>query len=390
MALSADAGINSSAGPSAGRAVPPRPKPDLGVVPGWWPIALSEEVGQHPKAFRVGVRDVAVYRDLQGVVRAVDDSCPHRRLPLSMGRITQDGYLQCGYHGWCFDGASGVCTAIPNLHDGEKIPSSIRVAAFSTAENVADVLGWSLRTRALAPAVGPPTGEEPEDGTTMFETHVADGLVVIWTGDEAPEAATRPLSQDGTDEGRLSGRMELRAPHARVAEALLWNPGAVLGLGPLLGAGEDVFDPDVEVDGDTLIVRRERYASALARVATYGPLSRRVVAPRIVMVADTGLTRIEVPAAGPLPAARVVVGLTPIGPYRTIVRWRVQLQGGALPTALARALATGRRLTGRDVTGVERLADATEKAMDRAIDRLRELRAERGHTNAGETTGAHR
>jgi len=383
MALSADAGTSSPAGPAAGRTVPRRPKPDLGVVPGWWPIALSEEVGRHPKAFRLGIRDIAVYRDLQGVVRAVDDSCPHRRLPLSMGRITEDGYLQCAYHGWCFDGATGVCTAIPNLQEGEKIPASIRVAAFSTAENVADVLGWNLRTGALAPAVGPPTGEEPEDGTTMFETHVADGLVVMWTGEDASDAATRPRSH-GSGERAIVGRMELRAPHARLAEALVWNPGAVLGLGPLLGAGDDLFDADVEVDGDTLTVRRERYATALKRVGTYGAVSKRSIATRVTMVADTGLTRVEAPGL------RAVVGLTPIGPYRTIVRWRAEATGGALPAALVKLATVGRRATGRDVNAAERVADATERAMDRGIDGLRELRAARGSIHASEKTGAHR
>ncbi len=75
-----------------------------------------------------------------------------------MGRITEDGYLQCPYHGWCFDGATGRCTAIPNLHEHETIPGRIKVAAFTTAENVADILGFGLRTPMLAPSVGLPTG----------------------------------------------------------------------------------------------------------------------------------------------------------------------------------------------------------------------------------------
>ena len=40
------------------------------------------------------------------------DCCPHRLVPLSEGRITATGQLQCGYHGWNFN-SSGKCTAIP-------------------------------------------------------------------------------------------------------------------------------------------------------------------------------------------------------------------------------------------------------------------------------------
>ena len=170
---------------------------DLGIAAGWWPIAFSKDVRRHPRAFRLGSRDLALYRDLTDTVRAVDDVCPHRRLPLSMGRITEDGYLQCAYHGWCFDGATGRCTAIPHLGEEERVPGNIRIAAFTTAENVADLFGWSLRTPALAPRVGPPQGEEPDDGTTMFAAQVAHGFVLVWSGPgEPPAAEPLPLVQE--------------------------------------------------------------------------------------------------------------------------------------------------------------------------------------------------
>ncbi len=60
-----------------------------------------------------------MYRDSVGTVRALANRCPHRRLPLSMGRVIPDG-LQCGYHGWTFDGATGRCTLIPNFQPEEK------------------------------------------------------------------------------------------------------------------------------------------------------------------------------------------------------------------------------------------------------------------------------
>ena len=44
---------------------------------------------------------------------AMKDQCPHRLAALSEGRLTASGDLQCAYHGWAFDGATGECTSIP-------------------------------------------------------------------------------------------------------------------------------------------------------------------------------------------------------------------------------------------------------------------------------------
>ena len=47
-----------------------------------------------------------------GSWRAFEDSCPHRRGPLSEGRVEDDGTLLCSYHGWRYDG-SGACSDLP-------------------------------------------------------------------------------------------------------------------------------------------------------------------------------------------------------------------------------------------------------------------------------------
>lgn len=353
--------------PSAASPSVKRVKPSVGLPQGWWPIALASEIGRHPGAFRLGSRDLAVYRDLRGVVRAVDDSCPHRRLPLSMGRITEDGHLQCAYHGWCFDGATGKCTKIPNLREDEKIPGAIRIDVFATAENIADILGFGLRTSRLAPPVGPPTGEEPQEGgTTMFESSLADGLVLVWTGDEEPTAAPRDAA--GAHTGRtFSGRVEVRAPHARAAEAVLFNPGGVLGLGPLLGGGDELSAPEVEEEDGALTVRRERLRFDLPRPHTFDPLIKATVLTEIRMIPNTGLAHVTAPGIS------MIVGLTPIGRYRTILRWRGTASGGAFAAGRLAAAVLAR--TGRVTAMAESVADLVEGVPDAGVGRLRDLRA---------------
>jgi len=42
---------------------------------------------------------------------AYRDSCPHRRAPLSEGRVEDDGSLLCSYHGWRFEGSSDASSS---------------------------------------------------------------------------------------------------------------------------------------------------------------------------------------------------------------------------------------------------------------------------------------
>lgn len=53
-----------------------------------------------------------IWKDASNTWQVFLDICPHRLIPLSEGRITDNKELQCAYHGWCFE-ASGKCTAIP-------------------------------------------------------------------------------------------------------------------------------------------------------------------------------------------------------------------------------------------------------------------------------------
>lgn len=48
------------------------------------------------------------------------DSCPHRFVPLSKGRIDKNsGCLECSYHAWKFK-ANGSCFSIPQLENEEQ------------------------------------------------------------------------------------------------------------------------------------------------------------------------------------------------------------------------------------------------------------------------------
>jgi nitrite reductase/ring-hydroxylating ferredoxin subunit len=81
-----------------------------------------------------GNDEFVLFREADGHCRALVDRCAHRRAALSGGRITEQFVLECPYHGWRYDGASGACIAIPNLRPDEKIPKNYRVQSFETSE----------------------------------------------------------------------------------------------------------------------------------------------------------------------------------------------------------------------------------------------------------------
>lgn len=81
----------------------------------WYVAALSTDVSRRPFAVKMLNQSLVLFRKQDGTVVALEDSCPHRRLPLSMGRVQGDT-IECGYHGLRFD-CSGACVGAPTATD---------------------------------------------------------------------------------------------------------------------------------------------------------------------------------------------------------------------------------------------------------------------------------
>ncbi|HVY31221.1 MAG TPA: aromatic ring-hydroxylating dioxygenase subunit alpha [Polyangiaceae bacterium] len=96
--------------------VPPHTKPHVSVAKltrYFYVACLSDELGAGPLARVIAGVPVVLFRS-QGRASALVDRCPHRNVPLSLGRVLSDGRLECAYHGWQFD-CDGVCQKIPGL-----------------------------------------------------------------------------------------------------------------------------------------------------------------------------------------------------------------------------------------------------------------------------------
>lgn len=95
----------------------------------WYALARQGEIGEKPAALTVLGENVVAYRKGDGAPVALEDACPHRKLPLSMGTRVGDT-LVCGYHGLTFDGA-GKCVAAPTQG---RPPTTAKVKSYPLAD----------------------------------------------------------------------------------------------------------------------------------------------------------------------------------------------------------------------------------------------------------------
>jgi vanillate O-demethylase monooxygenase subunit len=103
----------------------------------WYVACTPDEIGgEKPLGRRICDEAMVLFRGADGVVAALEDFCPHRGAPLSLGRVV-DGTLQCGYHGLRM-GCQGRAVAMPGQHV-ERFPA---IRAFAAVERHGFVWVW--------------------------------------------------------------------------------------------------------------------------------------------------------------------------------------------------------------------------------------------------------
>ncbi len=87
----------------------------------WYPAVRSTQITGRKLATAMLLEvPLVLGRTSDAKAFALRDSCPHRGMPLSYGRL--DGQaVECCYHGWRFDACSGRCLEIPSLTSQDKL-----------------------------------------------------------------------------------------------------------------------------------------------------------------------------------------------------------------------------------------------------------------------------
>ena len=291
----------------------------------WYPACQSADLGPDPLPIELMETPLVLFRDRKGTPHALLDRCPHRNAPLSLGRVDRRGNLQCGYHGWCFDG-SGTCTSVPGL-DAEPASPNRTVASHAVVE--------------------------------------ADGFVWVWgAADTVPVGRPRPLPRlDDAADARRIGRTvfvcDLESTmHAAIENALDVPHTAFLHGGIFRGRSEP---------REITAVRRELpdgvEVEYLGEPIGFGPLT--MSSDRTARTFDhvdrfllPSTAQIEYAIPGWLRIVNTIVHL-PMGPFRTRA-WFVLDFSSPVPSPLAAAVikARGRAVLRQDA---DMLAAQTER-----------------------------
>jgi vanillate O-demethylase monooxygenase subunit len=106
----------------------------------WYVAAWSDELADGGVLGRTILKEsVVLYRQADGKVAALEDRCPHRFAPLSMGKVVHGDRIQCPYHGLEMN-SSGVC--VLNPHGSKTIPSRARVKSYAITEKHKAIWIW--------------------------------------------------------------------------------------------------------------------------------------------------------------------------------------------------------------------------------------------------------
>jgi phenylpropionate dioxygenase-like ring-hydroxylating dioxygenase large terminal subunit len=227
-----------------------------------------------------GDSDFVLFRDAEGACHALSNRCAHRRAPLSSGRLTEQFFVECPYHGWRYN-STGACVAIPNLRPEEKIPKNYRVQAFETFER---------------------------DGFIQILLGSGDGVV-------EPNSVDTPALDH-----RCQGQEFLAYPEDLFIETLIDCPSSILSISGTELLDDHPFGDPVVADGHVTI----EYA-ATARRHNHRPLKHVVAdfAYAVRICASPSMARIDVHSnvSAQLCATALIVSV-PDGRRVTHVMWR--------------------------------------------------------------------
>jgi vanillate O-demethylase monooxygenase subunit len=213
-------GIEPTLFPKAGAAQRPLPKvPFLRNT--WYVVTVASELKDGALMHRTILNEpILFYRKEDGGIAAITDRCPHRSVPLSMGKLLAGDRVQCIYHGLEF-GADGKCALNP--HGSGKVSDALNLKSYSVVEKHTLIWIWM--------------GDKPADPDKIPDYSCLD---------DRPELhVTRPGYL------KVNARYELIIDNLLDLSHISFTHAGILG-----NADTAEAEPVVEQDGDVITVTR--------------------------------------------------------------------------------------------------------------------------------------
>ncbi|MGM9486765.1 aromatic ring-hydroxylating dioxygenase subunit alpha [Ideonella sp. YS5] len=102
----------------------------------WYVACTPDEIAGKPLGRRICNEAIVFFRGPEGRVAALEDFCPHRGAPLSLGRVCE-GKLVCGYHGLEM-GCDGKTVAMP----GQRVRGFPAIRSYPVVERYGFIWVW--------------------------------------------------------------------------------------------------------------------------------------------------------------------------------------------------------------------------------------------------------
>ena len=124
----------------------------------WYVACTPDEIAEKPLGRRICGQYIAIFRGADNRVAALDDFCPHRGAPLSLGFV-RDGNLVCGYHGLALQ-----CDGRAHSMPGQRVEAFPGVRSYPVVERHGFIWIWPGDAARADPALIHPLewAENPE------------------------------------------------------------------------------------------------------------------------------------------------------------------------------------------------------------------------------------
>ncbi|WP_068083933.1 aromatic ring-hydroxylating oxygenase subunit alpha [Novosphingobium rosa] len=114
-------------------------------VNAWYVACTAEEIAEKPLGRKICDERMVFYRKTSGDAVALEDFCPHRGAPLSLGFV-RDDLLVCGYHGLAM-GCKGQAEEMP----GQRVKGFPPIRTFPVIERYGFIWVWPGDPAAASP-----------------------------------------------------------------------------------------------------------------------------------------------------------------------------------------------------------------------------------------------
>jgi vanillate O-demethylase monooxygenase subunit len=112
----------------------------------WYVACTPDEIQDKPLGRQICGERIVFYRGPENKVSALEDFCPHRGAPLSLGFV-ENGKLICGYHGLAM-GCEGKTLEMP----GQRVQGFPKIRSFPVEERYGFIWVWTGDPELADPA----------------------------------------------------------------------------------------------------------------------------------------------------------------------------------------------------------------------------------------------